>query len=197
MAVVLAISRVTVFREFSHRSSKMASAWSVGVFFLLQFVLCNLQAPPQDCSSLPHLLVSFEQTTLTDCGTSGPKSLYTNLKNVKYEGAEAGHTYTLVMVDPDAPNHSASQAWLHWILSKVEGSDLQNGNIENGQLTVAYAPPTPPSGKHRYYFYLYEETQQKELPGVDKRGKFNLQQYADANQLVGPVAMNMFVTSFD
>lgn len=31
-----------------------------------------------------------------------------------------GETYTLLMVDPDAPNHKAGEAWLHWILSNVE-----------------------------------------------------------------------------
>lgn len=31
-----------------------------------------------------------------------------------------GQTYAVVMVDPDAPNHNAGEAWLHWILSNVE-----------------------------------------------------------------------------
>ncbi|XP_063588472.1 protein D2-like isoform X1 [Penaeus indicus] len=179
------------------RSSKMASAWSVGLLFILQFILGNALAPPEDCSSLPLLQVSFEETALNGCGTEGQKSLYRSLKSVRYENVEAGETYTLVMVDPDAPNHKAGEAWLHWILSNVEASDLQNGNVGNGNIVVEYNGPTPPrgSGTHRYFFYLYRESQ-KQLPGVGKRGKFVLQTYAEENGLLGPIAMNMFKTSF-
>lgn len=171
----------------------MASAWSVGILFVLQVILVSAVAP-EDCSSLPLLHVSYEETILDSCGTEGPKSLYKLVNSVRYEDVEAGQTYAVVMVDPDAPNHNAGEAWLHWILSNVEASDLQSGNIGNGKEVVAYRPPTPPSGTHRYFFYLYKESQ-KQLPKVDRRGKFVLQTYVDVNGLVGPIAMNMFKTS--
>ncbi|XP_069977072.1 phosphatidylethanolamine-binding protein 4 isoform X2 [Penaeus vannamei] len=174
-------------------SSSMASAWSVGILFVLQVILVSAVAP-EDCSSLPLLHVSYEETILDSCGTEGPKSLYKLVNSVRYEDVEAGQTYAVVMVDPDAPNHNAGEAWLHWILSNVEASDLQSGNIGNGKEVVAYRPPTPPSGTHRYFFYLYKESQ-KQLPKVDRRGKFVLQTYVDVNGLVGPIAMNMFKTS--
>ena len=53
--------------------------------------------------------------------------------------------YTLLMIDPDAPNPE----YLHWLIVNI--------SKDKNNILIPYAPPTPPSGIHRYVFYLYEQ----------------------------------------
>lgn len=66
----------------------------------------------------------------------------------------------LIMEDPDA----SVGVWTHWTLwnidSKFEG--VGEGNIPQGSVegmtstgNVGYSGPCPPTGSHRYFFYLY------------------------------------------
>ena len=65
----------------------------------------------------------------------------------------------------------------------------------------AYKPPLPPfgSGPHRYFFLLYE--QNYHIGKIDDsennmavRCGFNVRNFAEDNSMIGPVALNMFVT---
>jgi phosphatidylethanolamine-binding protein (PEBP) family uncharacterized protein len=58
--------------------------------------------------------------------------------------------YTLVCVDPDAPGPNAP--WLHWLVANCAGE-----GVASGEVVVPWAPPTPPSGTHRYIFKLYRQ----------------------------------------
>jgi phosphatidylethanolamine-binding protein (PEBP) family uncharacterized protein len=49
---------------------------------------------------------------------------------------------TLICWDPDA-------SWLHWLVTDARGDPA------SGKTVVPWAPPTPPSGTHRYMFGLF------------------------------------------
>ncbi|XP_041477692.1 phosphatidylethanolamine-binding protein 4-like [Lytechinus variegatus] len=72
---------------------------------------------------------------------------------VRYERASGEDFYTLLMIDPDAPQ----SPWLHWLVMNIKGDDLNDFGDLKGDTVTEYAPPTPPagSGYHRYFFYLY------------------------------------------
>ena len=74
------------------------------------------------------------------------------------EGAKA---LALIVHDPDAPRENG---WTHWIVFNMapDTSGIpENGTPASGiQATPdfgspGYGGPCPPSGKHRYFFYLY------------------------------------------
>ena len=61
------------------------------------------------------------------------------------------------MDDPDAPNGLFTH-WLAWNLPpdiNVPEGRKNNMNGTNSAATVGYYGPCPPSGSHRYYFYVY------------------------------------------
>jgi phosphatidylethanolamine-binding protein (PEBP) family uncharacterized protein len=64
-------------------------------------------------------------------------------------GAPAAPLKTLIAWDPDAPR----APYLHWLVANCRGTDPSSGTT-----LVPWAPPTPPSGTHRYLFGLYEQT---------------------------------------
>jgi hypothetical protein len=53
---------------------------------------------------------------------------------------------TLICWDPDA----AQSSWLHWLVINCQGT-----GPESGTTLVPWAPPSPPSGTHRYIFSIY------------------------------------------
>ncbi|CAF2636170.1 unnamed protein product [Rotaria sp. Silwood2] len=63
--------------------------------------------------------------------------------------------FTLVMIDPDAPERGNERAgpWLHWIKAGFVGND-----INSGKTLADYQGPAPPSGTgpHQYVFLLYK-----------------------------------------
>jgi Raf kinase inhibitor-like YbhB/YbcL family protein len=89
-------------------------------------------------------------------------------------------SFALIVHDPDAPR---SGGFTHWVVynipanvthipqgaakgEKLSGGGLQGRN-DNGQ--NGYMGPCPPSGTHRYYFYLYAlDTELNLQPGASK-----------------------------
>jgi Raf kinase inhibitor-like YbhB/YbcL family protein len=73
-----------------------------------------------------------------------------------------GETESLVLIvdDPDAPA-GAFTHWLVWNISSstnyIEEDSVPEGAIEgsNDGGGIAYYPPCPPSGTHRYFFKIY------------------------------------------
>ncbi len=71
----------------------------------------------------------------------------------------------LLMDDPDAPG----RRWVHWVIYSIPpssrslpervpvGASLEEGvrQGKNSWSKHAYGGPCPPSGTHRYFFYLY------------------------------------------
>src|SRR5438874_12510178 len=89
------------------------------------------------------------------------------------------NNYTLIMVDPDAPSREnpINKYWLHWMF------------INSDQVIVPFQPPSPPkkSGKHRYYFYLFEQPKHFDVNEFKNKyiggGHFNLINFIKDNNL--------------
>jgi Raf kinase inhibitor-like YbhB/YbcL family protein len=77
-------------------------------------------------------------------------------------------TFALVVDDPDAPDPRApTRTWVHWVLYRIpsgtralpEGAQatLPIGTVEglNDWQRVGWRGPSPPIGKHRYFFRLF------------------------------------------
>lgn len=80
--------------------------------------------------------------TLTKKNTaSAPTVLFTG---------DSEKLYTFLVSDPDAP----AKSWLHWLIVNIPGD---TNDIYQGETVMSYAPPSPPSGTHRYIFTLYEQ----------------------------------------
>lgn len=79
---------------------------------------------------------------------------------IKYPASDANRLYTIIMVDPDAPNTLLGNAYRHLMVVDIPGSKLQKGlaNIEGvGRLLTPYTPPKPAqnTGIHNYQIRLY------------------------------------------
>ena len=72
--------------------------------------------------------------------------------------------YALLLIDPDAPRPD----YLHWLVINISNN--------NKDIIVKYQPPNPPSGTHRYYFYLLEQKNEIHVPQPD-RIYFNLEHF--------------------
>ncbi len=78
------------------------------------------------------------------------------------------HTKSLALIvdDPDAPDPEApTTTWVHWVLADLP-ADRKNlheniGKLANGHVgyndwhRAAWGGPSPPRGRHRYFFKLY------------------------------------------
>ena len=97
-----------------------------------------------------------------------------------------GKLYTIIMVDPDAPSNSNPiyRNWLHWM-------------IVNTTDTIAPFHPSNPStgtGKHRYYFYLFEQKYPiKKNLTFSSRQNFDLELFVKNNELK-PISCVMYMT---
>ncbi|XP_075413327.1 phosphatidylethanolamine-binding protein 4 [Tenrec ecaudatus] len=119
---------------------------------------------------------------------------------VRFQGAIEDATYTLIMVDPDAPSRTSPTArfWRHWLVTDINGTDLKKGQIQ-GQELSSYHPPSPPAhtGFHRYQFFIY--LQQRKpislLPKENKtRGSWNLKKFLHRFHFTEPEASTQFLT---
>ena len=89
-------------------------------------------------------------------------------------------TFALIVHDPDAPRAGGFTHWVaynmpanenHLPQATPKGDKLSGGGVQGkndfGQL--GYRGPCPPSGTHRYYFYLYAlDSELKLQPGAGK-----------------------------
>ncbi|KAI8144242.1 phosphatidylethanolamine-binding protein [Fennellomyces sp. T-0311] len=97
--------------------------------------------------------------------------------------------YTIVLFDADAHVPLVR----HWIVANVEGgkpgSDIRDPLPQNNY--TPYHGPTPPlnSGKHRYVFALYEQSEKNQVTvpvledTVHHRAYFDIEQFAKDNKL--------------
>ena len=100
---------------------------------------------------------------------------------LKWTNAPAGtKSFALIVHDPDAPRPGGFTHWVAYNIpanvnqipqgtprgDKLPGGGLQGKN-DSGQ--NGYMGPCPPSGTHRYYFYLYAlDTELNLQPGASK-----------------------------
>ncbi len=86
--------------------------------------------------------------------TQQPK-VYHNKPSVLLSGTDKDKTYTVIMLDPDAPNGKSKggkKTWTHWVARLNSAGTVLSE-------PYPYQPPSPPagSGKHRYIFNVYED----------------------------------------
>lgn len=92
------------------------------------------------------LRVTFGQHTLAEGETITKAMAQEPLKF--YWPKERGHSYSVQMVDLDAPTYR------HYLADQISlGSD--------GRLIYAYRPPNPPAGTHHYQVTVYDDTTTK------------------------------------
>lgn len=100
---------------------------------------------------------------------------------LSWKNAPAGvNTFALIVHDPDAPRPGG---FTHWVAYNIpanvteiqqdapKSEKLPNGGSQgkNDRGTSGYMGPCPPSGTHRYYFYLYAlDTELNLQPGANK-----------------------------
>jgi Raf kinase inhibitor-like YbhB/YbcL family protein len=89
---------------------------------------------------------------------------------LEWSGAPEGTvSFALIVDDPDAPDPAAPKmTWVHWVLynlpadvdhlpEAVTPTALPVGTLEgkNDWKRTGYGGPSPPIGRHRYFFKLY------------------------------------------
>jgi phosphatidylethanolamine-binding protein (PEBP) family uncharacterized protein len=69
--------------------------------------------------------------------------------------------YTLILYDPDAVNGTH----VHWIVTNIKN------NINNSKVLLPYQGPAPPAktGKHRYIFELYKQSEMLNVEPLRER----------------------------
>ena len=83
---------------------------------------------------------------------------------------------TLICWDPDAPQPSERQGFLHWMAIN------QTGTFPSGE-QVPWTPPAPPHGfLHHYYFGLFKQTDGVPVT-VPARHPFSLDDFVKKNGL--------------
>ncbi|KMZ72049.1 Protein HEADING DATE 3A [Zostera marina] len=100
--------------------------------------------------------------------------------------------YTLVMVDPDAPNPSdpTLREYLHWLVTDIPGTlDSSYGRVE-----TIYESPLPEIGVHRFVFVLYKQLGRWTVapPGNMFRQNFRTREFAINYNLGSPVAVDYY-----
>ena len=85
--------------------------------------------------------------------------------------------YTIIIVDPDAPNrlNPINKYMIHLLV------------INNKTTIFDYAPPNPSanSGPHRYHILLYKQSNKLDISNIKilSRGKFDLDKFVQTNKL--------------
>jgi phosphatidylethanolamine-binding protein (PEBP) family uncharacterized protein len=154
-------------------------------------------------AAVPMLAATFPATldvTLND-GTKAAGQLVTAAAatpepQVSWQ-ATPNTFYTLLCFDPDA----LAAAWLHWLVTNIEGGSPNAGKrpceqgrkpcvtnmVTLGETLVPWAPPTPPSGIHRYYFCLFSHDARVVTPAPKEWGYFKPAEFV-AKSGLKPVA---------
>nr|XP_053630523.1 uncharacterized protein LOC128687221 isoform X1 [Cherax quadricarinatus] len=103
--------------SFMLRAVVVVTVFTLGPVLTTQ---CDLQPPIYECSQLPPLVVEYDNVTLNTCGGLFDKQLFVKQGAVTYTQGDATKTYTVVMVDPDAPRHAEGESYLHWLHSGLQ-----------------------------------------------------------------------------
>ncbi|XP_026434132.1 protein HEADING DATE 3A-like [Papaver somniferum] len=98
--------------------------------------------------------------------------------------------YTLVMVDPDAPNPSdpSLREYLHWLVTDIPGTT----GTAYGQEKIPYEAPRPTMGIHRFVYVLFRQLGRDTVYAPGWRQNFNTRDFAEIHNLGLPVAAVYF-----
>ncbi|CAL9067376.1 unnamed protein product, partial [Musa banksii] len=97
--------------------------------------------------------------------------------------------YTLVMVDPDAPNPSnpTLREYLHWLVTDIPATT----NASFGEEIVCYECPRPAAGIHRVVFVLLRQMGRETVFTPELRHHFSTKRFVMEHYLV-PVAATYY-----
>lgn len=109
---------------------------------------------------------------------------------VEIGGDDFRVAYTLVMVDPDAPNPSnpSLREYLHWMVTDIPAST----DDSFGRELIPYESPSPTMGIHRLVLVLYQQLGRGTVFAPQVRQNFNLRNFARRFNLGKPVAATYF-----
>ncbi|XP_010242745.1 PREDICTED: protein HEADING DATE 3A-like [Nelumbo nucifera] len=135
------------------------------------------------------LKVSYNSRNVNNSYEFKPSAVV-NQPKVEVGGNDLTTFYTLIMVDPDAPNPSNpnQKEYLHWLVCNIpEGT---TGTM--GQEIVSYECPRPTLGIHRIVFVLFRQHGVQTLNPPEWRPNFSTTDFANRNSLGSPVAAVYF-----
>ncbi|CAL4965889.1 unnamed protein product [Urochloa decumbens] len=109
---------------------------------------------------------------------------------VEIGGTDLRQSYTLVMVDPDAPNPSnpTLREYLHWFVTDIPGTT----DAGFGREGICYESPLPRAGIHRVVFVLFQQTVRGSVVAPHLRHNFCTRNFAVYHGLGAPVAAAFF-----
>ena len=122
-----------------------------------------------------------------------------------WAGVPAGtKSLALIVDDPDAPDPKAPKmTWVHWVLynlpadasglpEAVDHEDLPPGTLDgkNDWKRTGYGGPSPPIGRHRYFFKLYALDQL--LPDLSQPTKAGLEKAMEGHILAKTELVGLF-----
>ncbi|KAF7729765.1 hypothetical protein EC973_003843 [Apophysomyces ossiformis] len=123
--------------------------------------------------------------------------------HIWFRNTSADAEYTMVLFDADAEVPLVR----HWIAINVDGLKPATSFKDNSTIHqyTPYHGPTPPAGtgKHRYVFVLYEQSQKNQvmLPVLEKpslnRAFFNINEFVQTNNLTPIAASYMLIEHQD
>ncbi|KAH7651392.1 Phosphatidylethanolamine-binding protein [Dioscorea alata] len=98
--------------------------------------------------------------------------------------------YTLVMVDPDAPNpsHPTQREYLHWLVTDIPAAD----GLDFGRELICYERPSPTFGIHRIVFILFRQLGRDTVFAPVMRHNFITRNFAQQYNLGSPIAAMYF-----
>ena len=165
----------------------MARCLVVAIFVstLALDVVSGCGLPPSMCGDKQLKLSGYH----SDCDKTIDKDNTVQEPQISFDGVDASKEYTLIMVDPDAPNpaNPIQKYWLHWLVTDIKGSDIKDGKIGGG--VMVYNGPSPPIGEHRYQLLLLKQTRKIKTNTIPtERGKFKLEKFLTDNNLCHLVA---------
>lgn len=99
-------------------------------------------------------------------------------------------TYTLIVIDPDAPSPHAPKyrSWLHWLVINIPSND-----VYRGETVTEYMPPEPERGKHRLLYLLFKQTGRVTAHPPAKRQNFQVKEWAKEHGLDPKPSNGLFV----
>ncbi|XP_062218674.1 protein VERNALIZATION 3-like [Phragmites australis] len=109
---------------------------------------------------------------------------------VEIGGDDYRVVYTLVMVDPDAPNPSnpTLREYLHWMVTDFPAST----DATYGREVMCYEAPAPATGIHRMVLVLFRQLGRETVYAPSMRHNFNTRGFALRYSLGEPVAAMYF-----
>ncbi|XP_073126943.1 protein MOTHER of FT and TFL1-like [Henckelia pumila] len=141
-----------------------------------------------------ELVVRYGAATQISNGCEIKPSMGAERPTVHINGSSDNY-YSLVMVDPDAPNPSEPtfREWLHWLVTDIPGGS----DASEGKEVMPYMGPQPPVGTHRYVFAAFQQHGQMEAAAAKpaERPHFSTRQFSVENELGLPAAALYFNSS--